>query len=251
MLDGGCGCGRFAEVAAELGANVIALDYSRAVDAAARNLARFPNVHYVQGDLLNPPIRAGSLDFAYSIGVLQHTPDPQGALRSILGLLAPGGSFAFTIYARRWYTKLYSKYLLRPVTKRLPPRTLLRAVEGVMPVMFPVTDVLFRLPGVGKVAKFAIPIANYVDKVDISRTLRYEEAVLDTFDMLAPAFDLPVTWQEVDAVLAGSGVVDHEFLTKVPVSVVGSVPASRAAWEARDTVNRPEGGEAGLQPARR
>src|SRR5262245_5180001 len=91
VLDGGCGCGRFAEVAAGLGARVIALDYSSAVDAAARNLARFPNVHLVQADLLHPPFRPGSLPFVYSIGVLQHTPDPAAALRAVVRLLAPGG----------------------------------------------------------------------------------------------------------------------------------------------------------------
>ena len=166
VLDGGCGCGRFAEVAAAMGARVLALDYSSAVDAARRNLGHLPNVHYVQADLLAPPLRPQSLPFAYSIGVIQHTPDPPRVLASILGLLAPGGRFAFTIYARRWYTKLNTKYLIRPVTKRMDPARLLRGIERAMPVLFPLTDVLFRVPLLGKVARFVIPVANYVNKKD-------------------------------------------------------------------------------------
>jgi len=223
VLDGGCGAGRFAEIAASLGANVIALDYSSAVDAAARNLASLPNVHCVQGDLLRLPLAPGSLSFMYSIGVLQHTPDPRAALASALGVLEHGGRFAFTIYARRWYTRLYSKYLLRPFTRRLPPERLLRAVERVMPMAFPMTDVLFRLPVVSRLFQFGIPVANYVDKTEFTRDQRYQEAVLDTFDMLAPAFDTPMTAGEVEAVLRAEGVQDYRFLHRVPIEVVGSV----------------------------
>ncbi len=41
LLDAGCGAGRFAEIAAEKGPNLVALDFSSAVDAAASTLKRF------------------------------------------------------------------------------------------------------------------------------------------------------------------------------------------------------------------
>jgi SAM-dependent methyltransferase len=220
------------------------MDYSRAVDAAAKNLARFPNVHCVQGDLLAPPIKRGSLNFAYSIGVLQHTPDPGAALQSVVQLLAPGGAFAFTIYGRRWYTKLNSKYLLRPITKRLPAAVLLRTVESAMPVLFPLTDVLFRVPVLGKFAKFTIPVANYVEKAEFTRAQRYEEAKLDTFDMLSPSFDSPMTRDEVGAVLDGMGIKSYQFLREV--NVIGTVPVSPAA-RGTDTA-RPAADRVGLRP---
>jgi SAM-dependent methyltransferase len=223
ILDGGCGCGRFAEVAAELGAQVIALDYSSAVDAAASNLAHLPNVHYVQADLLHLPIKRASLHFAYSIGVLQHTPSPEAALAAILEHVAPGGEFAFTIYARRWYTRYHSKYLLRPLTRRLPPPLLLRMIEAVMPVLYPVTEVAFSIPLFGKLAQFMIPVANYVDKKGISPEMRYREAVLDTFDMLAPSYDHPMTADEVRGVLERSGVASFSFHKTVPINVTGAL----------------------------
>jgi SAM-dependent methyltransferase len=224
LLDGGCGCGRFAEVAAELGAKVIALDYSSAVDAAASNLRRHPNVYYVQGDLLHPPIRPRSIGFAYSIGVLQHTPDAPAAMASLLDLLAPGGEFRITAYGRHWYTRLYSKYLVRPLTRRMPPKRLLRVIEASMPILFPLTNVLYSAPVIGRLAAFVIPVANYVDKTDFAREQRYQEAVLDTFDMLSPAFDRPMTAGEVRRVFQRMGIQDFSFRSTTPINVAGSVP---------------------------
>jgi SAM-dependent methyltransferase len=185
VLDAGCGAGRFSEVVARREANLVALDYSSAVEAAAKTLEPFPNVNVVQGNLLEPPFRQASFDFAYCIGVVQHTPDPNQVVQNVISRVKPGGRFSFSIYARQPWTKLNAKYLVRPLTKRLPPDVLLRGIRLAMPVVFPITDVLFELPIVGKFARFAIPVASY-DRGDFSREQRYEEAVLDTFDMLSP-----------------------------------------------------------------
>ncbi|MGI8733563.1 MAG: hypothetical protein ACR2LM_09725 [Pyrinomonadaceae bacterium] len=57
---------------------------------------------------------------------------------------------------------LYAKYLLRPLTKRLDKQRLLAGIKVAMPILFPLTSVLFRLPLAGRGFMFAIPIANYV-----------------------------------------------------------------------------------------
>lgn len=221
ILDAGCGSGRFAEISSGLGAQVVALDMSSAVDAAQRNLSGKPNVHVVQGDLLQPPIRRGSLDGAYCIGVLQHTPDPKRALSAILSLLKPGAPFAVTMYARNKFTLLHSKYLVRPLTRRMRPARLLRAVESSMKVLFPVTDRLFRVPGLGRVARAAIPVANYVEHLEKPRDLRYQEAVLDTFDMLSPRYDQPLTPDDFEKALQDLGVGEYTFRSRIPINVVG------------------------------
>jgi SAM-dependent methyltransferase len=221
VLDAGCGAGRFAEIAAERGAELVALDYSSAVDAARATLARFPNADVVQGSILEPPLRAASVNFAYCIGVVQHTPDRNAAITQVVRTVAPGGAYCFTIYARQPWTKLNAKYLVRPITKRLPEHVLLSAIERSMPVLFPLTDVLFRVPVFGKVAKFAIPVANYPGDKLSGREQRYREAVLDTFDMLAPAFDEPMTAGEVEAALRRADVRSIHFHRRVPVTVRG------------------------------
>ena len=52
---------------------VVALDFSRAIDQAARNVGDLPNVYCVQADLLALPLADGRFDFVYSLGVLHHT----------------------------------------------------------------------------------------------------------------------------------------------------------------------------------
>ena len=222
VLDAGCGAGRFAEVAAQRGSRLVALDLSSAVEAAKQTLAPYPNADVVQGSLLTPPFRPGTFDFAYCLGVVQHTPDPQGAVATVAGMARPGGQFAFAIYARRPWTKLNAKYLIRPLTRRLPNDLLLGAIERSMPIMFPLTDKLFRLPVVGKVAQFTIPVANYVDKDGFTREQRYEEAILDTFDMLSPRYDSPMTWSEVERALRETRAQSWAFKSRVPI-VCGGV----------------------------
>ena len=221
LLDAGCGAGRFAEVAAARGPNLVALDLSSAVEAAAKTLAQFPNADVVQGSILDPPFRTGAFDRCYCIGVLQHTPDPAASIRSLIELLRAGGAFAFTMYARRPWTKLYSKYLLRPITKRMRQETLLRVIEKTMPLFFPLTNVLFRTPVIEKFARFAIPVANYPEYRDLTRDQRYRLAILDTFDMLAPRYDLPMSWEEMDAALRAAGASCWEFPNRNALIVRG------------------------------
>jgi len=83
VLDAGCGAGRFAEVALGAGANVVALDYSSAVDACHANLKHHPNLHVVQGDIYALPFAPETFDFVYSLGVLQHTPDVAAAFAAL------------------------------------------------------------------------------------------------------------------------------------------------------------------------
>ena len=221
VLDAGCGAGRFAEIVARREPNLVALDFSSAVDAAAKTLSGLGNVDVVQGNLLDPPFRPGAFDFAYSIGVIQHTPAPARAIASVVRCVRPGGRFCFTVYGRRPWTKLNGKYLVRPLTRRLPQHTLMWAIERAMPVLFPLTDRLFRLPLVGRVAQFVLPVATYVDRGDLSDEQRYREAVLDTFDMLSPRYDSPMTASEVERVLREVGAETWEFRSRVPINVVG------------------------------
>jgi 2-polyprenyl-3-methyl-5-hydroxy-6-metoxy-1,4-benzoquinol methylase/uncharacterized protein YbaR (Trm112 family) len=221
LLDGGCGAGRFAEVAAARGARVVALDMSSAVEAAARTLERFPRSNVVQGSVLDPPVRKGSFDFAYCIGVAQHTPDPPRAVAQVTQSVRPGGRFALTIYARRPWSRLNGKYVVRPLTRRLPNETLLRVVEASMTVLYPLTSAIFPLPVVGRLARFVIPVANYVGTTELAPEQAYREAVLDTFDMLSPRYDSPMTWQEVQTVLRNVGAREWTFTKRVPIECRG------------------------------
>jgi len=221
ILDAGCGAGRFAEIAAPLNCNLVAIDMSTAIDAAKTNLSRFLNINFIQADLNQPPFRPGTFAGLYCIGVLQHTPDPYIVLASILQLVSPQGKFAFTIYANRPWTKLYAKYWARKITCRIEEEKVLGLIEGLMPFAFAVTDILFRIPVLGKIIRFLVPIANYVEKTDMTKQQRYEESVLDTYDMLASKYDNPVIFSSVIEVLKKYKVKSYRVLSKRPVNIIG------------------------------
>jgi SAM-dependent methyltransferase len=191
VLDVGCGAGRFSEVALALGADVTALDYSSAVEAAAANLGPHPRFNVVQADIYAPPFAPEAFDFVYCLGVLQHTPDVRRAFLSIPPLVKRGGRVAVDVYP--WFLRnvLWSKYWIRPITKRIPPDRLFPAVERMVAVLLPVSRVIARTPVVGRKLRFAIPVANHEPDFPLTPAQVHEWAVLNTYDMLAPAHDHP------------------------------------------------------------
>ena len=207
VLDAGCGSGRFSEIALDLGARLVAIDYSSAVDAASENL-NSENLLIAQGDLAELPIPNESLDFVYCIGVLQHTKEPGKIVAELLRCLKPGGEITLTFYENSsWHVRLYSKYLIRPLTKRIPDRVLLTIIERSSAVWFPLTNFLFRLPSpFSRIFRFMIPIANYVEFKYATIEAARAEAILDTFDMLSPSYDKPIKKSEILKWVTNSGI---------------------------------------------
>jgi SAM-dependent methyltransferase len=209
VLDVGCGAGRFAEVALDAGAEVVALDYSSAVEACRANLPS-PRLQVVQGDIYHLPFTPGQFDFVYCLGVLQHTPDVHRAFLALAPMLAPGGSLAVDLYPKLLRNVLWSKYWLRPFTSKLPPTMLFPLVESLVKVLYPVSRWVGRVPKLGRRLRYAIPIANYEGVYPLDEQQLREWAVLDTFDMLAPAHDHPQTAETLRRWFDEADLVDVE-----------------------------------------
>ena len=124
VLDAGCGFGRHTYYSAEFGAETVGLDLSEAVKAAYDNTREFPHAHIVQGDLYNLPFRK-AFDFIFSIGVIHHLPDPEGAFQYLVSQLKKGSSIFIWVYGRegRWF-KANVVELIRYFTTRMPYRLL-------------------------------------------------------------------------------------------------------------------------------
>ncbi|MCX7640300.1 MAG: hypothetical protein N2Z23_07655 [Pyrinomonadaceae bacterium] len=90
-----------------------------------------------------------------------------------------------------------------------------------MSILFPITDLLFRLPALGKLFSFIIPVANYVNERRLTREQRYNWAILDTFDMLSPEFDLPMTEQEAFTILKENDIEEILRLKNPGLNLVG------------------------------
>lgn len=210
VLDVGCGAGRFAEVALTAGARLIALDYSSAVDACYANLRHHSNLHVVQGDVYALPFPRSFFPFIYSLGVLQHTPDVQRAFAALPPVLAPGGRLCVDYYWKRIRTMLHPKYALRPITKRMSQQKLFRMLEARVPALLRTSQVLGRVPLLGRVLQRLIPVADYTGVYPLSPRQLQEWALLDTFDMLAPEYDNPQTAGTVRRWLEAAGIADIE-----------------------------------------
>jgi 2-polyprenyl-3-methyl-5-hydroxy-6-metoxy-1,4-benzoquinol methylase len=208
VLDVGCGAGRFAEVALSLGARVVAVDYSTAVDACASNLGLQPGLDVVQADIYHLPFAPGTFDFVYCLGVLQHTPDVAGAFSALPPQVKPGGRLAVDVYAKLALNWLWPKYWLRPLTKRLPQDTLFRLVEHAVPVLLPVSEGLRRIPFFGGRLRYLVPVANYRGVFPLSDAQLREWALLDTFDMLSPRYDQPQSAATLRAWFERAGLRD-------------------------------------------
>lgn len=211
MLDVGCGSGRFAEVALSSGVNLVALDYSSAVDACYSNLGHYPNLHVVQGDIFALPFAPASFDFVYSLGVLQHTPDVHAAFASLPPMVKPGGSLVVDYYEKRLSALLHSKYLLRPITKRMDQKKLFALLERVVPVLLPISQLFGKIPVIGYGLKRLIPVANDDDNLALSSKQLREWSLLDTFDWLAPEYDNPQDRETARRWMEEAGMRDIEI----------------------------------------
>lgn len=208
VLDVGCGAGRFTEIALACGARVTALDYSSAVDACWANLGSHPDLDVLHADLFHMPFVAGRFDYVYCFGVLQHTPSPSRAFESVAQQVAPGGRLAVDVYPWLLRNAFWSKYWLRPVTRRIDDERLFAAVERLVPALLPASDVLASVPAIGRYLRYLLPVANYTGVYPLSEPQRREWAVLDTFDMLSPSHDHPQRASTLRSWFARSGFTD-------------------------------------------
>jgi SAM-dependent methyltransferase len=195
VLDAGVGAGRFAEVVAARGGEVVGLDLTEAVDAAFQNLGRCEGVHLVQADIFAMPFRAETFDLSYSIGVLHHTPDPQLAFRRVAATVKKGGDLAVYLYAGYWLGNHFSD-LIRSVTTHLPLGLMRLLSTSAIPLYF-----LYRLPVVGQALHTLCPISMHHD---------WRWRWLDTFDWYTPKYQWKLLYPEVFRLFRENGFLDIE-----------------------------------------
>ena len=121
---------------------------------------------------------------------------------------------------------LYSKYWVRPLTRRIKAERLLTLIKAIMPLAFILSEVLFRIPILRRVFQFMLPVANYVDFKELSMRQRYQWAVLDTFDMLAPAYDNPQRHADVVGIMKERKISEIQRLANPGLNLIGTKVSS-------------------------
>lgn len=128
VLEGGCGKGRHTSLAAGWGAkDVIGIDLSVAVETAFAATRDLSNAHIIQADIYRLPL-ARVFDYAFSVGVLHHLPDPKGGFLSLASKVKPGGHLSAWVYGaenNEWITRWVNP-VREKVTSRLNKRVLLQ-----------------------------------------------------------------------------------------------------------------------------
>jgi len=217
ILEAGCGAGRFTEVLARTGAGVYSFDLSNAVEANHASHGHLPNVHIFQASICAIPFAPGQFDRVLCLGVLQHTPDPAASFRALAAHVRPGGHLAIDVYRKDFAALLQWKYVLRPLTKRLPPERLYRMVAAVVPRLIPAARFVRRVAE--RWGSRLLPIAEY-SHLGLTQELNEEWSVLDTFDMLSPAHDHPQTLRTVQRWFADEGLTDV-VVERGPNGIIG------------------------------
>ncbi|TAM80117.1 MAG: methyltransferase domain-containing protein [Acidobacteria bacterium] len=248
VLEAGCGAGRYMDLLARAGAQVIGIDMSQAIEVAQENLGHLPNCHFVQGDLMRPPFRMRAFDFVYSIGVLHHTPSTRKAFSGLVPLLKDGGEISVWVYPLRRLSETFRRFpdrvnqvlsvdsnftiptsrqatvkrfagtidwlmeasnrFQRAFTTRLPARLLFVLCHAAIPLYY-----LYRLP-LFYPLRLVTKIAMHPDP---------EWRVLDTFDWYSPRYQWKHTFSELEEWFREAGLTQITIMPR-PVAVRGRRP---------------------------
>ncbi len=209
ILEVGSGAGRFSKVVLEhTKAMLYSVDYSDAVTANFKNNNQVApdRFHLFQASIYEMPFQNDSFDKVFCLGVLQHTPDFDASVKSLISKTKPGGEIVVDFYPiKGWWTKIHAKYILRPITKRLNHTRLMNWIEVNIDWLIKTEQALHKL-GLGVVARF-LPIVDIQGGFPkgLSKAEIREWAVLDTFDMFSPAYDNPQRIKDVVAMFKRHG----------------------------------------------
>ncbi len=205
VLDAGCGMGRYLRVAAEgTPRRLIGLDLSGAVFAARDVTRELPGVEVVQGDLLRPPFVAGTFDQIYSLGVLDHTPDPRAAFLALARLLKPGGRIVIWVYPREKPALERIINAHRAISARLP----LSVLVAMSRLSAPIGGLKRRLMASKSRLVARAGVALNVLTIGVSMHPDPEVRVCDTLDWYAPKYLSRHTVDEVRGWFTDAGLIE-------------------------------------------
>jgi SAM-dependent methyltransferase len=220
VLEAGCGAGRFTEVLLAAGARVFACDLSRAVEANRANCGHWAGHFVCQADILDLPAAEAAFDLVLCIGVLQHTPDPEAAIRALAARVKPGGRLVVDHYKEpRGIAGLAAhvtpRALVRQALIRMPSAAATRASSAITTAVLPIHRALWR-PGrvaraVRRVLRTVSPVLDYYDRhPELGPARLAEWARLDTHDALTDHYKHLRTAGQIRDALQSAGLSEIE-----------------------------------------
>lgn len=214
--DIGCGSGRWASLVAPRVGHLRLVDPSGDALAVARqNLSNAANVSFHHASVDNLPFAGGSLDFAYSLGVLHHVPDTAGAIHSIAHVLKPGAPFLIYLYyafeQRPWWFRAIwrASDMLRKFVCRMPVRLKNAVCEGIAFLVYlPLARAALLLERCG-ILPDSWPLAYYRDR-------EYYVMRTDALDRFGTRLEQRFSRHEIKTMLESAGFTDIRFSDTQP-----------------------------------
>ncbi len=214
--DFGCGSGRWALMVAPRVGHLHLIDASNmALDVARCNLHEAGNVSFHLASIDAVPLDDGSLDFAYSLGVLHHVPETREAVKSVARKLKCGAPLLIYLYYafdnRPWWFRML--WRLSDAGRRLISRMPAWLKQGICEVI--ALLIYWPIARSGKLLdKFGIlpkswPLLWYRDRsLYVMRT--------DALDRFGTRLEKRFSRREIELMLAEAGLSRVRFSDRPP-----------------------------------
>ncbi|MGH3118873.1 MAG: methyltransferase domain-containing protein [Gaiellales bacterium] len=229
VLDAGCGAGRWAFEVSRRGPRVIAVDLGRSIEVARGNTPS-DRVSCIQADITTLPLASGSVDWAYSLGVLHHTNEPTLGLEKIIGVVRAGGPvLLYLYYALDQRGPLFrSLFQAVDLTRRVvsqQPRSVARAVATAIAgtVYWPLarSAALLERAGLGEIAS-KLPLSFY-------RHLSFATMRNDSLDRFGTRLERRFSREEMVTLMERAGLREIVISARPPLwHGIGLKPSNRA-----------------------
>ena len=215
-MDVGCGSGRWAQVVAPRVGHLHCVDPApAALEVARRRLEGVPNCELHIASVADLPVPDGSLDFAYSLGVLHHVPDTAAAIAACARKLKPGAPLLLYLYYAfdhrpPWFRAIWKATDAgRQVVSRMPSGMRYAVSQALAAsIYFPLARSAQLLEVLGlDVANF--PLASY-------RSRSFYVMRTDALDRFGTRLEHRFTREEIEAMMVAAGLERITFSDKMP-----------------------------------
>lgn len=212
VLEGGCGKGRHTKLAAGWGAKeVVGVDLGDGVESAYALTRDMPNAHIVQADIFKLPLKK-AFDYAFSVGVLHHTPDPKRSFVSLASKVKKGGHISAWIYGaenNEWITK-YVNPVREGFTSKISQPVLYQLSKLPTLSLFLTTKLVYRPANIA-----AKPFAKYLfynDYLNHLGSFGWREQHNIVFDHLVAPTAFYISRDEFESWWEETGAADVEII---------------------------------------